>query len=636
MELRGDRFVDEKGRTLLLRGVNLGGDSKYPAKPNGRTDLKDGFYEGGAVSFVGRPFPLEQADEHFARLASWGQNFLRLIVTWEAIEHEGPGIYDEAYLDYVEGIVEAAERRGISLFVDPHQDVWSRWTGGDGAPLWTLEAVGFEPRSLHASGAALVHQEAGASYPRMQWFSNHLRLACATMFTLFFGGNDFAPGIEVEEIPVQDYLQGHYLAAMAKLAARLASHGNVVGMDSLNEPGDGYIGLADLRALRPDLVMPGMAPTAWEAIQAGEGLAVDAEERGIRGLGIVRLGRRPLGSPGVRAWKEGMDCIWRRVGLWDYEGATATLRKPNWFAERLGTSGKTAAGGAAPRASAFSELYLKPFIARFADAVRGAAPNARRFAVFVEGPPSGARPSWGPGELGDIVNSTHWYDDFTLVLKRWTGFLAYDAELGKPVIGPKAVRRYFVQALARVVRHSREHMGDCPSLLGEFGLPFDLNGRKAYRTGNFHLHEKALSTYYDALDANFLNATLWDYSASNTHAWGDGWNGEDLSVFSEEDGGRALAGFVRPYARSVAGEPRSMSFSLRTGSFDFSWKPDHEVAAPTEIFVPGLQYPLGFSVQTEGCRVAERGEKTEGGPTGLELEPEPGTEWCRVVLRRLK
>ncbi|HAP54411.1 MAG TPA: hypothetical protein DCQ16_00210, partial [Spirochaetaceae bacterium] len=93
----------------------------------------------------------EEADEHFARLSSWGQRFLRLLVTWEAVEHEGPDTYDYAYLDYLEALAEKAAHWGVNLFIDPHQDVWSRWSGGDGAPQWTLEAVGFEARNFHAS-----------------------------------------------------------------------------------------------------------------------------------------------------------------------------------------------------------------------------------------------------------------------------------------------------------------------------------------------------------------------------------------------------------------------------------------------------------------------------------------------------
>ncbi|HET7838483.1 MAG TPA: cellulase family glycosylhydrolase, partial [Rectinemataceae bacterium] len=196
MQIIGESWRDEEGRRLVLRGVNLGGDCKVPSRPEGATHLKEGFYQRRGVSFVGRPFPLAEADAHFRRLKRWGMNFLRLLVTWEAVEHDGPGIYDHEYLDYIEAIVAKACEWGFAVLIDPHQDVWSRWTGGDGAPIWTLEAVGLEPERLHASGAALLHQELGEAYPRMKWFSNGSRLGCATMFSLFFGGDAFAPGIE--------------------------------------------------------------------------------------------------------------------------------------------------------------------------------------------------------------------------------------------------------------------------------------------------------------------------------------------------------------------------------------------------------------------------------------------------------
>ena len=60
-----------------------------------------------SVTFVGRPFPLEEAPQHFARLRRWGLSFsrsnsalvfanliwespVRFLVTWEAVEHAGP------------------------------------------------------------------------------------------------------------------------------------------------------------------------------------------------------------------------------------------------------------------------------------------------------------------------------------------------------------------------------------------------------------------------------------------------------------------------------------------------------------------------------------------------------------------
>ena len=94
MHIDGPCFKDESGRTLLLRGVNLGGSSKVPYTPNGATYIREGFFDHRNVSFVGRPFPLEEADEHFARLRKWGLTFLRFLVTWEAVEHTAPGVYD--------------------------------------------------------------------------------------------------------------------------------------------------------------------------------------------------------------------------------------------------------------------------------------------------------------------------------------------------------------------------------------------------------------------------------------------------------------------------------------------------------------------------------------------------------------
>lgn len=632
IEVDKERFRDSEGRTLMLRGVNLGGSSKYPVRPDGRSHIREGFYDAAGVSFVGRPFPLEEADEHFGRLKLWGFDFLRLLVPWEAVEHAGPGIHDEAYLDYLEALAAKAEARGIRLFIDPHQDCWSRWTGGDGAPAWTLEEVGFDLRTLHASGAAFLHQEHGDPLPRMIWAANYNRLACATMFTLFFGGDHAAPDLRVEGEAPQERLQRHFIGAMAAVARRLGRFDNVVGFDSLNEPSAGFLGLSDLRRLERALTRSGPMPTPWEAIQAGDGRAVEVDRYGITLRGQAVVGRTVLGREGVRAWKPGTECPWRRAGLWDEACGKPVLLKADAFS-------RTRDGAVLD----FAEVCLKPFARRYVREIRRASAGGERFLLFLETVPLTEPPVLDERDPAAVVNAEHWYDALTLSVKRFFGWAGYDAEKGRLVLGRAAVRRYFRKALERIVQCGRERMGGIPSLLGEFGLPFDMNGARAFRTGDFRGHEAALAAYYDAVDANLLSSTIWNYTADNTNERGDGWNGEDLSIFSRdqaglplppgadklEAGGRAIRGFCRPYPRAVAGTPLFFRFDAGSGALEFRFRPDPALTAPTEIFLPPSQYP-------DGCRVETRGGEHEADPSGrvLRIRPDPAAREVIVRIRR--
>ncbi len=588
---------DSLGRVLILRGVNVDGLCKVPAKPDGATHLKEGFFDWEDVSFVGRPFPLEEADEHFSRLAEWGQTFVRFLITWEAIEHAGPGQYDEEYLDYVRAIVQKAGEHGLSVFIDPHQDVWSRWTGGDGAPAWTLEKVGFDITKLDTAGAAVTHQIHGDPWPDMLWPTNHTKLGAATMFTLFFAGDEFAPNTKIDGVPVQQYLQSHYINAVKKVAEHVADLPNVVGYDSMNEPGSGFVGIPDMDDWG-SMLYNGLMPTPAQAIM-GSSYPQEVAVFPIPPQ-IGQIGTAVMNPEGISVWKEGYEDIWKTNGVWTDEGGEPRILRPDHFAFT------------GDQATDFERDFIKPFLLRYIEEIRSVDPDA---IIFVEtrnelnlSLPEGTQCiiPWGPDDPDNIVYTPHWYDSLTYVNKTYNPEITMRIHPTIQAIQGRENVQAFIEEQLGEIKYRATMMGGIPTLIGEYGVPMDLNDGESFVTGDFELQTLAMDSYLDGMDAHLLNCTQWVYSSASTNERGTQWNGEDFSIFCRDQqtnpldmnsGGRTLEAIVRPYARATAGEPLEMSFDMETGIFDFEFLSDPAIDAPTEIFVPGYQYPSGYTVE---------------------------------------
>lgn len=585
-------FIDEEGRKILLRGVNLGGSSKLPYK-NGATNIKTDFSDHLDVSFVDRPFPLDEADEHFERLRSWGFNTLRLLTTWEAIEHQGPGIYDEEYLTYFTKIVEKAGEYGFYVIIDPHQDVWSRMTGGDGAPGWCFDKLGMDISKLSASDAALTMQyHYPEDYPQMHWAMNYYRFATATMFTLFFAGNDFAPNTMIEGVPVQDYLQSHFINSIAEIAKRVKNMDNVLGFGPLNEPGSGYIGIKDLTQPSDGTIL-GKAPTPYETIIAASGKSIEVPYNKIGRFGVKKDGTRTFNPEGISIWER--ECIWKKEGVWD---GNNKILKADHFAIKNGESIN------------FFRDYLRPFSIDYITKIREEIPDSL---LFLEGEPlAGDGIHWEKDDPKDVVNAGHWYDVATLITKNYRSWLTIDVKGEKLVFFKKRVRQVFKDQLQGIKSQSNNIFDGVPTLIGEFGIPYDMNGKKSFKSGNYKKHVDALTLYYELLDELQLHSTQWNYTADNNNEWGDLWNMEDLSIFSRDQqtdpddinsGSRALEGFSRPYPMKTTGTPIKYNFrGTRTRKiFEFSYHNDPSLETSTQIYVPKHQFPHGPGVLVLGA-----------------------------------
>jgi endoglycosylceramidase len=184
------RFItDAQGRALILHGLNVSGSSKYYPDRVGWTTRDDILRMSG----------------------SWGFNFARMLVLWDGIEPE-EGVFDEAYLDRIAERLDWYQEAGIYVVLDMHQDLYSIYFGGDGAPLWAIEDNG------------LQHEN------KDPWYMNYLDPAVMAAFGNFWDYKN----------PKYSYLQEHYTMAVMKIVERFKDHPAVIGYDLMNEPFSGY------------------------------------------------------------------------------------------------------------------------------------------------------------------------------------------------------------------------------------------------------------------------------------------------------------------------------------------------------------------------------------------------------------
>jgi hypothetical protein len=435
------------------------------------------------------------------------------------------------------------------------------------------------------------------------------------MFTLFFGGRDFAPSCIVDGQNVQDYLQSHYIEAFKQIAIHTKDMSHVLGFDSLNEPTVGFIGLKLDGSNINFNELIGYAFTPINAILTGAGFTQKVPFKEVKGLAIKETRCDEINPKKISCWIDGVEDLWKKEGVWNVdENNNPRILNNDYFIEHKENKIN------------FFRDYLSPFIYRFAEEIRSIKPDN---VIFYEGPAE-AILKGNDVELvlpKNVVNAPHWYDVATMGLHRFMDMFSYDFIEEKILFGRRAIKKAFTRQMTSLKTMADKYSAGSPTILGEFGLPYDINKKRAYKTFKdkpekaWASHIKALTWYYDAIDANLLSSCQWNYNPANCNKWGDLWNLEDFSIFSRDQqtvdwkkdidsGGRAIQGFCRPHFISVAGIPLQMEFNMKNKTFFFAFDGDTSISSPTIIYVPNIQYPKGYHVEVSEGTV-EKSEETQ-------------------------
>jgi endoglycosylceramidase len=222
-----NQILDSRGRTVLLKGVNVDGivdyfrddlQPPYPSDPtayaSGKCPVNDSTVEGVVL-----------CDYDFPQLASLGYGVVRLNLSWSLLEPV-PGKVDNTYVDRIAQVVAWAKAQDLYVVLDMHQDAWSKY-------VYTRPGDTCEPPFQSIRGFD------GAP----QWASDHATPACALN-----GVRELDSAVQeqfqklYDDLPAPDGkgLQEHYADVMVALARRFRDEPAVAGYEIINEPSPGF------------------------------------------------------------------------------------------------------------------------------------------------------------------------------------------------------------------------------------------------------------------------------------------------------------------------------------------------------------------------------------------------------------
>lgn len=85
-------------------------------------------------------------------------------------------------------------------------------------------------------------------------------------------------------------------------------------------------------------------------------------------------------------------------------------------------------------------------------------------------------------------------------------------------IGETAIRNCLRDQLRFLRQESLELMGDHPAIFTEIGIPYDMDDKHAYKTGDYSSQVSAMDANHYAIEGSGANGfSLWTYMANVRH-----------------------------------------------------------------------------------------------------------------------
>ena len=558
--------------------------------------------------------------------------------------------------------------------------------------MWTFHLAGLDPTKFpHICAVSLdaPNESSKLSTPSGRlWPTNYSKFAVATMFTLFFAGEVFAPkalysGSNEEFFGknIGHVLRTSHIRAYAHLMTKLKQLPNVLGVDPMNEPHPGYIGLPSLHYFNEttDLHL-GYMPNALSSMALAAGVPTSVPYFSRSWPHPSKIARNDiLNEDHITAWLPGASDIWQDERVFTISPAGNAELGPkgvSYFFNHPITGAPVD----------FESDFYVPFIRSFHRAVIGAVAGGQAGTwLFVEPVPNLGPPVWTSsrspeikGENDFICYSPHWYDIRALYEKGLSYTVSFDVlslasgsrnMLAHSYFGRPGLTKNYAANFRRFWDHLKTFRGDTatptPILVGETGVPWDMNIQSAYSTGDIHYQLTMTDAILHAMEqSGALNWTFWNLTLSHSTLGtpqpvhnetsspfqsGDAWNSEDFSIVSSDPattelplrnyadtgirpndqgvplqraahfgdlyrGLRSAPAFLRPYPFATAGAIIKSEFSLESCRFELEYRllsTGTVAERTTDIFIPAYHFWGRKVIAKFWVRTKEKGVSTE-------------------------